>query len=321
MTDAKIIVNGNEYELPVVTGSEGEVGIDMAGFRAKSKTITLDPGFGSTGSAKSAITYIDGENGVLHYRGYPIEQLAGKLTFEEVIYLLIWGELPTKAQLEQLNEELAEHSVLPEAVVRVIHGLPRYTHPMATAQAATAALSANAHMLADDKNHRAHMVSLIAKMKALTAGVYRDLFDYPLVWPNPNLGYAADFLNLMYARPGQPYEPNEAVADAFNKLLILHADHEQNCSASAVRTVASSQANLYASVAAGIGALWGPLHGGANQRVLEMLEEIHNDGGGYQKFIAKAKDKNDPFRLMGFGHRVYKNYDPRAKILKESTDR
>lgn len=315
---ATLKLNGNEYEFDVVVGSEGEVGIDTLALRKVSKAITLDPGYGNTGSCKSSITYIDGENGVLHYRGYPIEQLAEKLSFEEVAYMLVWGELPTKAQLEDFAAKLDAHSELPESTLRLIQTFPRDAHPMGMAQAVVASLEANAP---DTDDVDVHIVSLIAKFKAVTAALYRHAKDQPFVYPQTGKSYSADFLQMMYARPNNDYKVDAAVETAINKLLILHADHEQNCSASTVRMVGSAHANLYASISAGIGALWGPLHGGANQRVLEMLAKIQEDPNKTtQDYVAMAKDKTSDFRLMGFGHRVYKNYDPRARILKASTD-
>lgn len=318
---ASLKLNGQEYEFDVVVGSEGEVGIDTLALRKTTGAITLDPGYGSTGSCKSSITYIDGENGVLHYRGYPIEQLAEKLTFEEVAYMLVWGALPTQAQLDEFKANLDEHAMLPESVYKLIATFPRDAHPMGIAQAAVAALESQASLVGDDDDVDAHITGLIGKFKALTAAIYRHAKSQPAVYSTAGLSYSGDFLKMMYARPGSDYTIDPAVEKAINALLILHADHEQNCSASTVRMVGSSQANIYSSISAGIGALWGPLHGGANQRVLEMLEQIRRDPDKTTAdYVAMAKDKSSDFRLMGFGHRVYKNYDPRARILKASTD-
>jgi citrate synthase len=321
MTNAKLELNGQTYEFPVVVGSEGEVGIDTAKLRGTTKAITLDPGYGNTGSCQSAITFINGEEGVLHYRGYPIGQLAEKLSFEEVAYMLIWGELPTQDQLDGFKAQLDEHAALPASVHALIKTFPEQAHPMAVAQAAVAALEPASHHVAPADDVDTHIISLIAKFKSLAAAIYRHQKNQAPVAPEADLSYSGDFLQLMYARDGANYEIDDAIEEAINALLILHADHEQNCSASTVRMVGSSQASIYASVSAGIGALWGPLHGGANQRVLEMLQSINEDGADYEKYVHKAKDKDDGFRLMGFGHRVYKNYDPRATILKKSTDR
>ena len=318
---ASLKLNGQEYEFDVVVGSEGEVGIDTLALRKTTGAISLDPGYGSTGSCKSSITYIDGENGVLHYRGYPIEQLAEKLTFEEVAYMLVWGELPTQAQLDEFKANLDEHAMLPESVYTLISSFPRDAHPMGIAQAAVAALESQSSLVADESDVNAHITALIGKFKALTAAIYRHAKSQPAVYSTAGLSYSGDFLKMMYGRPGSDYTIDPAVEKAINALLILHADHEQNCSASTVRMIGSSQANLYASISGGIGALWGPLHGGANQRVLEMLEQIRQDPNKTTAdYVAMAKDKSSDFRLMGFGHRVYKNYDPRARILKASTD-
>ena len=319
---ATLTLNGDDYELDVVEGTEGELGIHTVALRKMTGAISLDPGFGSTGSCQSAITFINGEEGVLHYRGYPIEQLAEKLSFEEVIYMLVRGELPTQSQLDAFNAELDEHAHLPQSVYDLIGTFPHTAHPMGVAQAAVAALEASSDQVGDADDHDAHITALIARFKAVTAAIYRHAKGQPHYYPTAGLSYAGDFLKMMYARPNDDYEINEAVETAINRLLILHADHEQNCSASTVRMIGSSQANLYASVSGGIGALWGPLHGGANQRVLEMLEQIRQDPErGPQDYVDLAKDKDSGFRLMGFGHRVYKNYDPRARILKASTDK
>ncbi len=323
MSDKAVLkLNGEEYEFDVVVGSEGEIGINTVALRKTTSAISLDPGYGSTGSCQSAITFINGEEGVLHYRGYPIEQLAEKLSFEEVVYLLVRGALPTQEQFDTFKADLDEHALLPKSVYALIESFPRDAHPMGIAQSAVAALEAHAASVGDESDVDAHITALIAKFKALTAAIYRHAKGLSAMHPTSGLSYSGDFLKMMYARPNDAYDIDEAVETAINRLLILHADHEQNCSASTVRMVGSSHANLYASVSAGIGALWGPLHGGANQRVLEMLEQIRQDPDKTTAdYVAMAKDKSSDFRLMGFGHRVYKNYDPRAKILKASTDK
>lgn len=319
---ASLKLNGKEYEFDVITGSEGEVGIDTLALRKNTGAITLDPGYGSTGSCLSSITYIDGENGVLHYRGYPIAQLAERLTFEEVAYMLIWGALPTQSELDDFNAKLDKHAELPQNIYDLVATFPKSAHPMGIAQAAVAAMEAQSEQTGAGDDTDAHIIGLIAKFKALTAAIYRHARGEEIVKPTAGLGYAGDFLKMTYGKAGEEYEMDEAIKTAINALLILHADHEQNCSASTVRMVGSSQANLYSSISAGIGALWGPLHGGANQRVLEMLEQIQDDPNKTTAdYVAMSKDKDSDFRLMGFGHRVYKNYDPRATILKASTDR
>ena len=315
---ATLHLNGKDYDFDVVVGSEGEVGIDTLKLRSTTGAITLDPGYGNTGSCTSAITFIDGEKGVLHYRGYPIAQLAEKASFEEVAYMIVWGELPTKSQLEEFKTQLDEHAHLPTGIYDLIKTFPRDAHPMGMTQAVCAALESYSDQDADTDTH---IISFIAKFKAITAALYRHAKGEPIIHPTSGLSYAGDFLKMMYARPSDTYEIDTAVEAAMNKLLILHVDHEQNCSASTVRMVGSSQASLYASISAGVGALWGPLHGGANQRVLEMLDSIKNDPErSTADYVAMAKDRDSGFRLMGFGHRVYKNYDPRAKILKAATD-
>lgn len=311
MSKAKLTLNGEEYEFPLVVGTEGEVGIDVAKLRGTSGAISLDPGYGNTGSCQSAITYIDGENGVLRYRGYAIEELAEKTSFEEVMYLLIWGELPTDDELADFNARLAENGDVPDTVKRQLDAMPDGIHPMAAVSAVTTALSAS-YPSGDDLDE--DIIRLIAKFKGVVAYAYRRKVGSEYVDPDPSKGYVEDFLTMMFG------EAKEVMVEAFNKLLILHADHEQNCSASTVRMVGSSHANLYASIGAGICALWGPLHGGANQKVVEMLEKIKADDGNTDKYVEMSKDKSSDFRLMGFGHRVYKNFDPRAKIIKRSAD-
>ena len=320
MGPAKLQLDGKEIELPTTTGSEGEVGIDITRLRQQSGWITLDSGYGNTGSCQSAITFIDGEKGILRYRGYPIEQLAENATFAEICYLLIFGSLPNSTQLDEFNEGLTYHSMLHEDMKKFFEGFPPSAHPMAILSAMVASLSTyypNAHR---EDRFGLNIIRLLAKAITIAAFSYKKSIGQPFIYPRNDLNYTANFLHMMFAVPAEPYQVNEVVDRALNMLLILHADHEQNCSTSTVRMVGSSQANLYASIAAGICALWGPLHGGANQKVIEMLQMIDADGGDYQKYVDMAKDKSNDFRLMGFGHRVYKNFDPRAKILKKAAD-
>ena len=321
MTTAKLELDGKTYEFPVIQGTEGEVGIDIAKLRGASGAITLDPALGNSGACQSAITFIDGDKGILHYRGYSIDQLVEKTTFEENIYLLLYGELPTSSQLAQFNERLAQHALLPEGIYALIESFPRGAHPMGVLQAATAALSSFAGDPLVDEDTDEHIVSLVAKYKALCAAIYRREFNLPRTYSTPGLSYAADFAQMAFSKPNSAYHVDEDVEEVLNKLLILHADHEQNCSTTTVRVVGSSHANIYASISAGVGALWGPRHGGANQAVLEQLELIRKDGADFAKYIALAKDKESGFKLMGFGHRVYKNFDPRAKLIKSSCDK
>ncbi len=318
MSTAKVILDGKEYELPVVVGSEGEAGIDITSFRSDSSAITLDPGFANTGSCQSAITFIDGEKGILRYRGYPIEQLAEQSSFIETSYLLIYGKLPTTAELEDFRHELTYHSLLHEDMKKFFEGFPPNAHPMAVLSSMVASLSSYYPVV--DEEREQNIIRLMAKVKTITAYAYKKSVGQPFVYPLNHLTFCENFLRMMFSVPAEDYEVPAEHVKALNKLLILHADHEQNCSTSTVRMVASSQADLFASISAGISALSGPLHGGANQAVLEMLEMIQEDGGDYKKWVEKAKDKNDNFRLMGFGHRVYKNFDPRANILRESAD-
>lgn len=321
---AKIELDGTVYELPVIVGSENEKAIDISSLRAKSGYITLDSGFKNTGSTKSAITYLDGENGILRYRGYPIEQLAEKASFIEVAYLLIYGELPTQNQLDHFQNSITKHTLVHEDMKQFFEAYPAKAHPMGVLASMVCSLSTfypeslNPNRSSEDFDLTIHR--LLAKLPTLAAWSYKNAMRHPFMYPKNNLEYCENFLYMMFAMPTEEYKVDPVVVSALNKLLILHADHEQNCSASTVRIVGSSQANLYASISAGISALWGPLHGGANQAVIEMLEKIHNDGGDVDKWVAKAKDKDDPFRLMGFGHRVYKNFDPRATIIKKACD-
>ncbi|MEZ4462546.1 MAG: citrate synthase [bacterium] len=311
MSNAKLTLNGQEYDLPVVVGTEGEVAVDVTKLRAASGAITLDPGYGNTGSCLSGVTFIDGEKGILRYRGYPIEDLAENASFDEVMYLLIWGELPTDAQLSDFRGKLADAGQLPEAVKAHINALPANVHPMAAIASITVTMSAH-FPESDDRD--ADIINLLAKFKAIVAWAYRRKTGQAFIEPNPKLGYVEDFLTMMFGKA------DEATVRAMHQLLILHADHEQNCSASTVRMVGSSQADVYATMSAGICALWGPLHGGANQAVIEMLEAIQNDGGDTERYVEMAKDKESGFKLMGFGHRVYKNFDPRARIIKKAAD-
>lgn len=321
MSTAKLELNGESYEFPVIEGSEGEVGIDIAKLRGQSKAIALDPGFGNTGSCTSAVTFIDGQKGILRYRGYPIDQLVNNTTFEETIYLLIHNELPTAAQLKDLKAKLEEHSELPEGVYAMIEGFPKGAHPMGVLQAVTASLSSyvNDPMADDDTDD--HIINLIAKYKSICAAIHRQGQGLPRATTTPGLSYAADFAQMAFGGVDGTDDVDADIEEALDNLLILHGDHEQNCSASTVRMVGSGHANIYASISAGVGALWGPRHGGANQRVLEMLDDIRESGVDYSEYIAKAKDKESGVRLMGFGHRVYKNHDPRATLIKKSCDK
>jgi len=317
--NAKLEFKGEVYELPVITGTENETAIDITKLRAQSGLITIDNGFMNTGSCQSKVTFLNGEKGILRYRGYPIEQLADKSDFVETSYLLYNGELPTKAQSEAFYGQITKFATLPEGVKNILNQFPADAHPMGVVSATVSALSGFYPEFlnpdATDEIKEKAIAQLMAQVKIIMANFYRKTVGKDPIESNPALGYSKDFLNMMFDG-----EIDDEVANALDTLLILHADHEQNCSASTVRVVGSSHANVFASVSAGVDALWGQLHGGANQAVLEMLEEIKNDGGDYEKFIAKAKDKNDPFKLMGFGHRVYKNFDPRAKIIKVACD-
>ena len=321
---AKIILEGKEYELPVITGSEGEKAIDISKLRDVTGYITLDTGYKNTGATKSAITFLDGENGILRYRGYPIEQLAEKSNFLEVSYLLIFGELPTKEQLAEFQSNITHRTLVHEDMKRFYEAYPSKAHPMGILSSMMCSLST--FYPASQNPNRPHdkvmltVYRAMAKLPTLAAWAYKNSIGHPVVYPQNKFGYTENFLNMMFSMPSFDYTPDPVVARALDILLILHADHEQNCSTSTVRIVGSSQANLYSAISAGIDALWGPLHGGANQEVIEMLEQIRQDGGDVNKWVNKAKDKDDPFRLMGFGHRVYKNFDPRAKIIKKACD-
>jgi citrate synthase len=320
MNNATLLLDGKDYALPVVMGTEDEVGIDISALRAQTGAITLDSGYGNTGSCRSAVTFIDGEKGILRYRGYPIEEVAENASFVEVCYLLIYGHLPTTRELSQFEQALTRHSLIHEDMKKFFEGFPPSAHPMAILSAMVASLSAYYPHTDSVEDCDLNIVRLLSKAKTIAAFAYKKSIGQPFVYPRNDLSYTENFLHMMFAVPAEPYPVPKVLNRALNLLLILHADHEQNCSTSTVRMVGSSQANLFASISAGICALWGPLHGGANQKVIEMLEMIRADGGNYQKYVDLAKDKDSGFKLMGFGHRVYKNFDPRAKILKASAD-
>jgi citrate synthase len=320
----KLTIDKKIYELPVVQGSENEKAIDISKLRSQTGYITIDTGFKNTGSTTSGITFLDGEKGILRYRGYPIDQLAEKANFLEVCYLLIYGDLPNKTEFNSFTNNITKHTLVHEDMRSFFDAYPTKAHPMGILSASICTLS-TFYPESHEQNRTKEAVDLtiyrlLAKLPTLAAWAYQNAVGHPLMYPKNKYNYCENFLQMMFALPAFEYEPDPVIVDALNKLLILHADHEQNCSASTVRIVGSSQANLYASVSAGVSALWGPLHGGANQAVIGMLEKIMNDGGGLSKWIDKAKDKNDSFRLMGFGHRVYKNFDPRAKIIKKAAD-
>ncbi|MFY9215058.1 MAG: citrate synthase [Flavobacteriaceae bacterium] len=311
------------FEFPVIQGSENELAIDIKTLRAQSGMITIDPGFKNTGSCESAITFLDGEKGILRYRGYSIEDLAEKASFLEVVYLLIFGELPKADVLAAFQKDIVAESHVDEEMKKILDGFPKSAHPMGVLASLTSALisfNPNSVNVSSDKEMYAAIVRIVAKFPVLVAWTMRKKKGLPLDYGDDSLGYVENIHKMMFKKPSQEYTKNKVIIDALDKLLILHADHEQNCSTSTVRIVGSSHAGLFASLSAGISALWGPLHGGANQAVLEMLEAIEADGGDTKKYMAKAKDKNDSFRLMGFGHRVYKNFDPRAKIIKKAAD-
>ena len=321
---AHIEVGGKKIELPVLEGSEKELAIDIGVLRSATGGLTtIDPGFKNTGSCQSAITFLDGEHGVLRYRGYAIDELAEKANFLEVAYLLIFGELPTRDQLQTFLNDIKEHSIVADDMKKILDGFPQSAHPMGILSSLTSALIAfnptSVDVDSEEEMYQA-IVKIMGKFPVLTAWSYRKIAGLPLDYGDNTLDYVDNFLKMMFKKPQSEYESNPIVKSAIIKLLILHADHEQNCSTSTVRLVGSSHAGLYASISAGISALWGPLHGGANQAVIEMLEAIKEDGGDTKKYMARAKDKSDPFRLMGFGHRVYKNFDPRARIIKRAAD-
>ena len=320
----ELIIDGKSYKLPVIEGSENEMAIDISDLRDQTGYVTLDVGYKNTGATQSQITFLDGETGILRYRGYSIEELAEKSSFLEVAYLLIFGELPTNEQFTKFSTDITKRTLVHEDIRKILDGFPSTSHPMGVLSSLFCAQTAF-YPESLDPNRSADgvyvsIIRSIAKMPTFAAWAYKNAVGHPLVYPDNKLNYCERFLKMMFALPAQEFEVDKVVADALDKLLILHADHEQNCSTSTVRIVGSSKASLYSSISAGINALWGPLHGGANQEVIVMLEAIKNDGGNIDKWIAKAKDKNDPFRLMGFGHRVYKNFDPRAKIIKKAAD-
>lgn len=321
---ASISFNGKSYEFPVVTGTEQEQAIDISKLRDQTGLITLDAGYKNTGATKSAITFLDGEQGILQYRGYPIEKLAEQSTFLEVAYLLIYGEIPSKPVMDEFRALVARHTLVHEDMKKFFDGFPSKSHPMGQLSCLVGALSSfypeslNPNQTEEEENLT--IVKLLAKMPTIVSWIYKKSLGHPIIYPQNNLNFVHNFLNMTFGQRTDNVTIDPIFINAMHKLLILHADHEQNCSTSTVRIVGSSNANLFASISAGISALWGPLHGGANQAVIEMLENIKNDGGDSAKWLAKAKDKNDPFRLMGFGHRVYKNFDPRAKIIKKACD-
>ena len=315
----KFIYQGNTHEFPVVEGSLGEKAVDIGSLRSQTGLITFDPGYANTGSCKSAITFLDGEKGILLYRGIPIEQLAEKSSFIETAYLLIYGELPSQKQLDEFGYHITHHSMVHESIKNFYDGFPNNPHPMAVASAVVGSLATfyqNELDVRDEREIEITIHRLLAKLPTIAAYSYKKSIGQPLLYPDNSLGYSANFLKMMFGTPCEDYEVDPVAEKALEVLLILHADHEQNCSTSTARLVGSSMCNLFASVSAAIYALWGPLHGGANQAVIEMLQEIYDDGGGVRKYIQKAKDSEDSFRLMGFGHRVYKNFDPRSKIIK-----
>jgi citrate synthase len=321
---AKLIVGDSEIELPIVEGTEQERAVDITKLRSATGYITLDDGYMNTGATKSSITYLDGEQGILRYRGYPIEQLAQHCQFIEVAYLLIYGELPTEEQLNKFRTKLRRHTMLHEDMRLFYDGFPRDAHPMAILSSVVGALSTFYQDSLDphDKNQvDESVVRLLAKLPTIAAFAYKKSIGQPFVYPQNDLSYGENFLQMMFSVPSEPYEVDPDFVDALNLLLIVHADHEQNCSTSTVRMVGSSNANLFASISAGISALWGPLHGGANEACVAMLEQIRKDGGNVKKYVDMAKDKSSSFRLMGFGHRVYKNFDPRATIIQAMCER
>ena len=320
MEKAKLILDENEYELPVVVGSEGEVGVDVRSLRKQSGAITFDPGYGNTGSCESAITFIDGEKGILRYRGYPIEQIAVSSRFSEVCYLLVYGRLPNQGEYDEFRQRLTHHTLIHEDMKKFFEGYSMTGHPMAILASMVTGMGTYYKDTQNLEDADQNVIRLLAKVPSIAALSYKKSIGQPFVYPRNDLAYTKNFLHMMFAVPTEPYEVPEVLDNALNLLLVLHADHEQNCSTSTVRMVGSSGASLFSSIAAGISALSGPLHGGANQKVIEMLERIRKDGGEYGKYMEMAKDKDSGFRLMGFGHRVYKNYDPRAKLLKKAAD-
>ena len=324
MKKAKLIIDEKKsIDLPIIEGSESEKAIDISSLRSQTGYITLDPGYGNTGACTSDITFIDGESGILRYRGYPIEQVVTNTNFTDLSYLLIYGDKKDDNDLIKFKKKLRQHAVIHEDMKRFFDGFPPNAHPMAILSSMVTALSS--YYEDSDQSQEEiidiNIVRLLAKVKTIAAYSYRKSHGLPFIYPEPELGYVENFLHMMFADSQEDHHSDEIVVEALNLLLILHADHEQNCSTSTVRMVGSSHANIYATISAGISALWGPLHGGANQAVIEMLKMIHKDGGSYKKYIDLAKDKNSSFRLMGFGHRVYKNYDPRARVIKKMTEK
>jgi citrate synthase len=321
---AELIIDGKSYTLPIIVGSENEVAIDISSLRDQSGAITLDLGYKNTGATTSAITFLDGDNGILRYRGYAIEDLAAKSSFLEVGYLLIFGDLPTTAQLGKFSNDIKTHSLVHEDIKKILDGFPSAAHPMGVLASLFCSQTAfYPESLDPNRSTEGVYLSIIrslAKMPTFAAWAYKNAVGHPVNYPDNSLNYCSRFLKMMFALPAEDYAVDPVIADALDKLLILHADHEQNCSTSTVRIVGSSKASIYSSISSGINALWGPLHGGANQEVIVMLENIRKDGGDTEKWMNKAKDKNSGFRLMGFGHRVYKNFDPRAKIIKKAAD-
>ena len=319
----KLSYKGKDFEFPLIEGSEKEKGIDIKSLRSQTGLITYDPGYKNTGSCMSDITFLDGEEGILRYRGYSIEDLCEKASFIEVAFLLIFGDMPSKKELNLFNDEIRKDSLVDEDLKSILKSFPKSAHPMGVLSSLTSGLIAFNPSSVDIESEiefREAIIILIAKFPILASWTHRKVKGLPLNYANTSLSYVENIAHMMFKLPHQDFKPSPIVVNALNKLLILHADHEQNCSTSTVRIVGSSHAGLFASVSAGISALWGPLHGGANQAVIEMLESIKNDGGDITKYMDKAKDKNDPFRLMGFGHRVYKNFDPRARIIKKAAD-
>ena len=323
MNSIKININGKEIELPIVEGTENENGIDITQLRKETGYITLDPGYANTGACISNITFIDGEKGILRYRGYPIEQLAGKVSFTDTAFLLLNGEFPNIDEKKYFSKKLRQHANIHEDMKRFFDGFPLNAHPMATLSSMVTALSAfhPESESQDEEIIELNIIKILAKVKTIAAYSYRKFNGLPFIYPDQELNYVENFLHMMFSDSQEEFHADPVLVDALNLLLILHADHEQNCSTSTVRLAGSSRSNVFGAISSGISALWGPLHGGANQAVIEMLKKIKNDGGNYKKYVQMAKDKKSSFRLMGFGHRVYKNYDPRAKIIKSAADK
>ncbi len=320
MDNARLSINDQEVEFPVTVGTENEAGFDIRKLRGTTGSITIDPGFANTGSCKSDITFINGEEGILRYRGYSIEDLAQHSSFMDVAYLLIYGELPTRDELDAFNSEIARHSLLHEDMKKFFEGYPATAPPMSVLSTIVSSLSAYYPNGQSEDDVNLNIVRLLAKLNTIAAFSFKKSIGQPYIYPRNDLSYASDFLHMMFAVPSEEYVVDELICKTLDMLLILHADHEQNCSTSTVRMVGSSGADLFSAISAGISALSGPLHGGANTAVIDMLEMIRQDGSNFQKYVEKAKDKNDPFRLMGFGHRVYKNFDPRARVIKKTAD-